>query len=752
MSELPEEIDDEILTLMDEMIHSNSPAQYSDQLLKILRVCPGNFDHEDIEDFILWLINEELYLMLDVILTRDISLINGIFDDDCTQIDGNKVSKAAFEMIAANIDDDSERHEFYIMAILFDLSQEDFDDICETAAIQVSIGTIDPQFYKYRTIFDKLFQVQHIPKLLKFLSSSCINKSIFSQAFNYIWKFVDEDNSAAAADYIWNHHFDSLYYLNTCDELKVKNPIHAHIFRDIVGRSMGLVTSIHQDEEEKPVEKICKFFFFKPYDNGIQDLYEDAILAIFNQVLISTEKQNYFLRLPRATKEIFLHSSEDFRNRIVDLVVRATHSIQNSNNYSTFIQEFLELDHPGYNWPIFRGVASQGFNEYENRIWVQKLISTISEGRYLNDRIKKERIEFLRFLIKYDSVEELVSYVSSMVKKGYFLELRLSEDQIYQFCLRWKTDLKVFDIVRLFLPENVKQDFQAAFLEMLTKEDYLYEIWTEHPFYVEDPSFILEVRQILRTKLTLASTEDCPTHHIEVGTLAARYGDLDLLKAGIESFYSDLFLRGFINEASHRRIQITPEVHEKLLEIFLDSMNDSYDRYGDYSVCDSAFIAYIIRHSTDLPQIKDASVKDERFLNEWMAVHLELMIKKNEIDKEKLIKMIKLPKFDALKPRVLEIWGSLNGEIKELICEYWQMYNIYYRSYRDPAFVKKVVKLFKRSDDVSYAFREYAKAQDISMAIVQLTAHWYFVDDFEEEIRTHGYHWMFQTALLCLDS
>jgi hypothetical protein len=210
------------------------------------------------------------------------------------------------------------------------------------------------------------------------------------------------------------------------------------------------------------------------------------------------------------------------------------------------------------------------------------------------------------------------------------------------------------------------------------------------------------------------------------------------------------FLLGFLGTRNHQNITISPVIHKKIKQIAMKNLDDFYNTSGYQTVDNCPFLAYLIR----FVPIKEAQAETEDVENAgpvmMMPAYLELMIKKNSFNKNKLMLMMAYATFDDLIFRMIEVWNTLDEEIKQLFCYHRPILNIYAKSYTDPEFVNAVLKLFRRSEDVVHAFREYGKAGDISTATVQLTAHWFFVDDFEEEIRTHGHHWMFRTALTTL--
>jgi hypothetical protein len=326
--------------------------------------------------------------------------------------------------------------------------------------------------------------------------------------------------------------------------------------------------------------------------------------------------------------------------------------------------------------------------------------------------------------------------------------LRPFEDQIYQFCLRWKKSIIIFDLVHLILKEKSHQDFLFIFLKKLAGDNYLGIEWKLHPFYTRDLSFLVHVRGILRDKLSYESTEEYPEHHMLVGILTARYGDEEILLAGLDSINYEPFLKGFLSEANYQNtIQITPAIHEKIMNIATKCLTEYHESFGHYSPCQCPLLAYVIRHSIHLSGIRDFSEIEKLAENDFLPVSLEVMIKRNDFDKEKIFQMMQYSEFDALKRRILQVWDILNQETKDILCEHRPVYNIYAKECRDTEFIEEVTKLFRRSEDVISAFDVYAEGTDISVAFLQLTAHWFFVDDFEEEIRTHGYHWMLQAAL-----
>jgi hypothetical protein len=741
MSLAPHILDWEIAETIGEIIDYHNPVEYSDKLLKLLNVCPGNLDKDNIRELISWLVNKHFGLLLDIMLSEDITLINRIFDPNGIRNEGGQVSQAAFGKIAAMILDDSDRHEFFIMAVILDFSQEDFDSICSTATSGLT-DTDEFRLYRYLESFQRFFQAHQMPRLFQFLSCCSPHmKSRFSFYFKFVWESFDSQFACAGTDYIWNYLFDS-QYLNTCEVLEISSELQDMVFREIVARSMAVMDEF-QDKEEKPVDKICKFFYFQPYDKNIQDCYERAVLIMFNRLLIVSEN----FGLLNLTEDTFLHSSERFRKQIVKLIVNFADVLQTETSKkisSCSMEFFFTCDYPEFNWDVFTELCAKDFTKYEEQRWARVLIQHLSMSSHWNLRSRQERRQFLLFLINYDSLFEFSQYVSIMAG-DFYLDLRSFEDQVKSFCLRFSSELKVFDIVELVLTRNSKREFHQIYLSLLSKVNYLNEEWIFYPFYTEDPSFLLQVRKILRTKLTLEPIEDYSEHHLVVGVLIARYGDLEDLKKGIESKYCNSFLSGYLSMQCHPRMKIPATIHAKILNIANETLRRNFSMFGCYSRLDDPFLAYVIRYSEDISnEISKVQLQDP---HECVAPYLEILIKSNSFDSNKLIEIMKSPKFDDLKYRILGVWQSLDETTKKLICEHRPIFNIYAKTFRDPEFVQVVMKLFRRSSDICYALKEFAKTQDVSVSVVQLTAHWFFVDDFEEEIRTQGHHWMFKIAL-----
>jgi hypothetical protein len=479
MPPAPPKLDSEMKEMIAEIMEAYDPVDYSDQFLDILQVCPKHLDHQDIIEFISWFVNHQLYLILDIINAYEISLINRIFDPSSTQIEKDRVSKGAFEAIAGMIEKDSDRHEFYIMAVILDLSQEDFDSLC----LQGSLfgDESGSRFQKYLVLFKEHFQVQRIPRLLKFLSTSSANKSKFSAAFNVLWEVSDEANAVLVADFVWNCWFDA-NLLNTCDALTVTNRKQEIIFWHILSHYMKLVGEFGEKVEDKDqVKRICKIFFLKPYIKDMQAFYEKSMLLIVDQVLIATEDLVFFTRLAKVTQEVFFRSCEEFSQEIVQKILNAANSIPNitSNNIETFIETFIKLDYPEYNWLIFQGLKVMGSEKYQDRRWVKCLIRELIFSQDWKFRSHSERREFLLFLISYDSVDDFMGFASFMAR-SYPVELRPFENEIKLFLLRpfqnrkefmtpeefsiFKDSFRIFGVVSSVLTSRSLMEFHAIYL------------------------------------------------------------------------------------------------------------------------------------------------------------------------------------------------------------------------------------------------------------------------------------------------
>jgi hypothetical protein len=91
---------------------------------------------------------------------------------------------------------------------------------------------------------------------------------------------------------------------------------------------------------------------------------------------------------------------------------------------------------------------------------------------------------------------------------------------------------------------------------------------------------------------------------------------------------------------------------------------------------------------------------------------------------------------------VIEIWDSLDDDARTHLLHTIPELHFRFSNPENLKCMKDALSYWKRGQIIS-AFHKYLTVEKMSVAKLQLTAHWFYVDEFEAEIETAGFFDLF---------
>jgi hypothetical protein len=140
-------------------------------------------------------------------------------------------------------------------------------------------------------------------------------------------------------------------------------------------------------------------------------------------------------------------------------------------------------------------------------------------------------------------------------------------------------------------------------------------------------------------------------------------------------------------------------------------------------------------------------VQYEMFKNKLIKSEFEILIhNKKPITKSQIALFLACGRFHKIRDRAQAVWSLFSEDAQEYLCEFFPLFNLLHRTIHDPKFREAALDIVRKKDG-SVALQALQKYGALSEIQVSLSAHWFFVDDFEKEIETEGYLGMFEIAV-----
>jgi hypothetical protein len=200
------------------------------ELYTVLKYCAGNRHLEKTKQYIQWIVNNQLGLMLETILQLDTSLLNRLFSP--TEENTSKLTPLSVLENIQQLIDHSERFfsatspfEFnvYCFALFFEMESGDFDIAVERA---LSSKKNESRFSTDFSLYSSVFKTDHIPNALKIL------RMYFDwDLFRLVWDCVDEFNFELIYDVIINQTAFEEESRRRNYWLPVRNPVQVRLYR-----------------------------------------------------------------------------------------------------------------------------------------------------------------------------------------------------------------------------------------------------------------------------------------------------------------------------------------------------------------------------------------------------------------------------------------------------------------------------------------------------------------------------------------
>jgi hypothetical protein len=318
---------------------------------------------------------------------------------------------------------------------------------------------------------------------------------------------------------------------------------------------------------------------------------------------------------------------------------------------------------------------------------------------------------------------------------SFDLEARPFEDRVTKHFLKYSSNPKIFCLV-CELTVNSQSRFHSMFCVALERGDFLV---AEYAKFNKNPEFLQRVRKTIRRQLIDKNSADKKFLGY-LGILVALYGEPCDLDAGLEiSRYQ--FLESFLQNFERFQFELSADQRFKIRAYLL-----KFDAETAPQV--NLLLSFVLRYDRDnvTENIIDLAADKSRAYFHFGCYLESLIYTKTPIYRQDISQYLSDARLKTYKKRLMEVWILLADDAKRALLDSDPSFNLVAVEPNDPKFVQAAQFLFKREVALG-AFNRSLIIEEACVAKCQLSAHWFFVDDFEQEIETAGYLGMLDLSL-----
>jgi hypothetical protein len=246
-----------------------------------------------------------------------------------------------------------------------------------------------------------------------------------------------------------------------------------------------------------------------------------------------------------------------------------------------------------------------------------------------------------------------------------------------------------------------------------------------------NPEFLARIRYVIRSQLSNES--ECPLFD-KIGLLVARYGEQCDLDNGIASEKSEKFIIGFLKGFRHTKLLISDSIKLKIVSILKSYLTTCKKRYHmDEQAEFDLMRSFIIRFTNGDFDIE--SVSHIMSLGCFHLTKLEMRIFDIPCTDLKIYYL----GWKTCKHRVIEAWPNLSDTVRKSVRNlFWSEADVLSEDPKNTNYIYSMLRAWRREAFLP-GYNTYLTMKDSCTSKSQLTAHLFFVDDFDQEIETAGY-------------
>jgi hypothetical protein len=736
---------------------SETPAR----LLELLKYIARHIDKRNsFCNAIHWIIHHKLYQLIEIALKSDKWIINKIFDPDSK--DSDTVSIEAFYGMQRNVGY-FDKFDVICLAVLFGLPESDFDNL---------VNKVAPVYARVRPfrgcleIFRGFLEREHIPRLFRLLSIG-YNHQILKLA----WDLCDQENSELFLEFFFDYLF-GIVKVSGGEPLVVTNPFQFQV-------ALTATEDYWEDckEDNDSINKLgytardVIFLFFKLQIVGDSQIFDDEssqeIVLRLAEIAATVTDSSDIQILISGIVFFFAISDFEYRLRMLEQVLncckdqgeagRLVHKLFCKLKGKRLFAK-VSMTHIARLVKLIDGVRDKKISP----------VSVTCHGianycRYKSGSGEETGLLVPLFLAKANFYRK-INFLRWMAA-NHFLQLREYDDIIASDCLDILNDPEradnadelaedtaedteedsetaedienieytdIFGVVRECLKIKAQLEFQDYFFDLLQHKLSL----AGNLLFLEDKRFLAKMRLwIKEQKRKIMTKKDREWF----GSILALYGERlrTDFEVCLKSNMSNI-MWGYLTSLYEMNHPITPRMVSRVIVKVSDwlkkkAMYSNVSAFGFYEDFNKDVLrALMIRFGfTCHPLFKLVSLTSQTNLP---RSKLELLILGNQlIDEEIVSEYISPDIFISVKHRLAK--ANLTEEAQLAISKKHPCFNSLRCDADDPKFVSSVWTLGRRDTAIA-AYRKYLDLTEISTAKVQLTAHWFFVDDFDFEIET----------------
>jgi hypothetical protein len=385
---------------------------------------------------------------------------------------------------------------------------------------------------------------------------------------------------------------------------------------------------------------------------------------------------------------------------------------------------------------------------YNSRARIYDHAQSLGCRRFSKEIKRSDAGDLLRIFIEMGALHSCPRFMN-WISLEHLSELQLFDQFIKDDCIIRSHTPEVFRIARDALTKKSRAEIAPIFCDYL--ERGFMEV-CKYSFEFNVPDCLSRVRKVIKKEIA----NYCYHRDLEfLGILIAFYGEQEDLEACLKLGRPD-YITGLIMNPINPNIKLTSDVQNKIKEKRMDCLIFSCRRH----MFDKSF-----DKSLDIIQAHCLRTKDARnYLLERHKIESDLgadlffcsdfeylVQRTTEISKSQIFRFLNCPRFPEIKHRLREIWEQLSQEAKDLVSETHSYFNIFNHPVTDSRFKEAALSL-ARKQDIMPALKAINAFDALCETKVALTAHWFYVDEFELEIGTAGYLGLVEVAVHAMSS
>jgi hypothetical protein len=701
-----------------------------------------NVAREEVDTALTWFVNYQFEKFMESILRYDVSMLNKLFDPSNTEAqNSNVISKAVFDDIADRIYKRTKEElkrgirqcDVYSLVVIVETSDDDFESILAEKFTWKNNKLI---LQGDVSLFKSHFKSSKIPRLLKLLEN-CYTSCLFEQ---YIWPLFDKEHLEIVTDFVWRMLFDTQRIADRCIGFTVSNAAQLELAKEIARRSV-----LKKSETKRGLVFKCLLFqeFDKSFlasDESVLEeirklikIHQEVALLGINEIFGGelTEKNRVLINI---LGKVVKSSDSSFRDKVIDIMFKIPGFVSTYQGLVSFFIEFTPSELKMQQFQMLKIAASKLGDRIRENSHVKRFFFA---STYQVQLSVTERRFLMNLLLEMDfhaESENLMLFMS----ESYPLELRFFEEEIKGFCRKHRGSLKV---VTYCLTKKAQTEFLGEFCDALEHGNF--PKCRDLPIS-DDPAFLGRIRTLIRRILR---SQNSSQKYFLIGQYVACYGENLDLELGLACDSPGSFIHGFLAGPKHSKFQIADTVYPRIIDLLKNLvLLTGHPTYADHSKID-LFCSWLIHHAKNGTEISVLT----KCVTDIVAPlsKFELKFCKHRRIDESLIDLSSLKKedWDQLRYRVIEIWPYLNDQDKQLLLKQnYSYFNILSDDPKNPEYIAVMLSSL-RKEEIVPGYETYLSLKELCVAKALLTAHLFFVDDFDKEIETAGFSGLLDLVL-----